>query len=432
LEFKNVNPFNVVNFFWAVVSREEGGIYSFANPENTAGYIVVICPEYQLESLRKLARDLDRKGLNSGPGSTYKYVPLKHRSVADAGFRSVLSYHIGASGVLIPDVETNSILIFDAPEGYNSCIEFLNGPDGDQPIRQVELKVNVYEVNISNDGTLGLDFIAWKNGPGQALFHTRNFGATYNGDVGGAGHYDGRGSSSLIDYPSAFFDFLAAKGRAKAVTEARIMASNNRLARIEATENILYYGVSNDSVRQLNDRLMTGDQLSPAVSTVAGSLANINIVAPASVPPAPTAPVKAGVSLNITPIVGDQTVNIDWLLSVSSVQSYDGKGVPIVKATTDTGRIAVPNGQEITLGGVVRDEIVRTTKKVPLLGSLPIIGYIFGSEVSTNRRAMIVASVTPTVMSAASNVGDSDESVKGMVRADVVRVIPNVRTKSNK
>ncbi|MFW6255319.1 MAG: hypothetical protein ACOC54_00755, partial [Candidatus Sumerlaeota bacterium] len=137
-------------------------------------------------------------------------------------------------------------------------------------------------------------------------------------------------------------------------------------------------------------------------------------------------PVKAGVELDIVPVVGDQMVNLDWELNLSSIQGYDGSGNPVMKSLSDSGEVATPVNSETTIGGVVRDEIVKTTRKVPILGSLPIVGYSFGSEVNTNKRFMVLASVTPTLMCDDSNCGTDDEDIKGRVWADVVKVIPGL------
>ena len=226
LTFKNINPFNVINFFWAVTSREEGGIYSFSAPEGKSGYVVVICPEYQLPTLRKLAQDLDRPQLNSAPGSAYIYYRMVHRNVADPGFRAALAYYAGSSGLLVPDVETNSLLIYDAPEGAKSTENTLREAL-DAPLGQTEIGVNVYEISINNDATLGLDFEAWKNGPGKLLGQYDAKGAYLNTSGVGHTHFTSSSNGVFLDYPSSFFDFLVEKGQAKLLINTKISATNH-------------------------------------------------------------------------------------------------------------------------------------------------------------------------------------------------------------
>jgi type II secretory pathway component GspD/PulD (secretin) len=414
LEFKNVNPYNVVNFFWAVVSREEGGIYSFCDSDEKGeykdnGFIVVICPEYQLESLRQLARDLDKKGLDSGPNSKYTYYRMKHRNGSDPNFLSVASWHIGSSGVLAPDIETNSVLIYDATGGADYAESVLKDTI-DKPLRQVEMGVKVYEVDVNRDGTLGLDFQAWKNGPGKGLFSFRYDGATIsfrdrNGNVVSAkGSYENRSSGFYGDYPSAFFDFLAAKGKAQTLTDTKVLAFSGETAAMTAKDEILYHRVTDDPAAL--DRNVKGEILLREPQELRQS-------------------VKVGVDLAITPTIGDESIKMVTKLQASSIQGYDGKGVPIISGPfTLENTTSVPNGVEAYLGGVTREKQVKTTRKVPVLGSIPVLGYLFGGEISTNQKTMVVASVRPMLVKEASNVTAADTEIATEVGPQCVKVLP--------
>jgi len=414
LEFKNVNPYNVVNFFWAVVSREEGGIYSFCDSDEKGeykdnGFLVVICPEYQLESLRQLARDLDKKGLDSGPGSTYTYYRMKHRNSSDPNLGQVALWTIGASGVLVPDIETNSLLIYDAAGGAKSCEDSLMQLV-DKPLRQVEMGVKVYEVDVNRDGTLGLDFQAWKNGPGKGLFSFRYDGATIsfrdvNGNVVSAkGSYENRSSRFYGDYPSAFFDFLAAKGKAQTLTDTKVLAFSGQTATMSAKDEILYHRVTDNPAAL--DRNVKGEILLKEPQELRQS-------------------VKVGVDLAITPTIGDESVKMVTKLQASSIQGYDGKGVPVISGPfTLENTTSVPNGMEAYLGGITREKQVKTTRKVPVLGSIPVLGYLFGGEISTNQKTMVVASVRPVLVEGTSNVTAADQEIATEVGPQCVKMLP--------
>jgi type II secretory pathway component GspD/PulD (secretin) len=414
LEFKNVNPYNVVNFFWAVVSREEGGIYSFCDTDEKGeykdnGFIVVICPEYQLESLRQLAKDLDKKGQDSGLGSTYTYYRMKHRNSSDPNLGQVALWTIGASGVLVPDIETNSLLIFDAAGGAKVCEDSLMQLV-DKPLRQVEMGVKVYEVDVNRDGTLGLDFQAWKNGPGKGLFSFRYDGATIsfrdvNGNVVSAkGSYENRSSGFYGDYPSAFFDFLAAKGKAQTLTDTKVLAFSGETAAMTAKDEILYHRVTDNPAAL--DRNVKGEILLKEPQELRQS-------------------VKVGVDLAITPTIGDESIKMVTKLQVSSIQGYDGKGVPVISGPfTLENTTSVPNGVEAYLGGVTREKQVKTTRKVPVLGSIPVLGYLFGGEISTNQKTMVVASVRPVLVKDASNVTAADKEIATEVGPQCVKMLP--------
>lgn len=407
-EFKNVNPYDVINFLWAPVSREEGGIYSYVNPDFASGYVVVICPEYQLDSLREMARQLDRPKLTSAPGSKYNYYRLKHRNVLDPGFLSVASFYIGSSGVLIPDVETNSVLIFDAPEGTDRLASELEN-NLDLPLSQIEVDVKLYDVKVNSDGTLGLDFTAWKNGPGKLLGVFNAVGETLN-VTGGHSGYNQRGSGYYLDYPSAFFDFLVEKGKASVLTSTRVVAVNQVTTILGSGEQVLYYEVENGAT----DRELVGKTTSASVD---------GMVFTGCTFPRTISAVDTGVCLEMVPTIGNRMVNIDLDLSVVSLTGYDGSGRPTLSSRQMTDSIAVSHGDTVLFGGLQRSRKVQTTRKVPFLGSLPVIGYLFGGEITTDQKSIVVAALTPNLING-DNLTEADRALVRKANDDEVVVLP--------
>ncbi len=372
LEFKNVNPFNVINFFWAVTSREEGGIYSFVHPTEERGYLVVMCPEYQLPYLQELARQLDRPKLTSAPGSKYIYYRMKHRNIADANYRQVLSYYVGSSGVLLPDVETNSVVIFDAPAGADYMQAALQDLL-DKPLSQVEMAVKIYEVDVINDGTLGADYIAWKNGPGKVLLQYSGQGEYFNTKSGQHVSTTGKGSGFYLDYPSAFFDFLVEKGKAISLTDTKITAINRVPAMLTTGEQITYFEVTNPATnRELHERAIPAAESGLAFPTNGDVLSGGNPRTPfgsvwrdGSYPLGQFAQdgrpissciraVDTGVSVAIVPTIGEKMINMNLELKVVNVTGYDGTGVPLLAQRQIRDSIAVADGDEVVFGGLTR------------------------------------------------------------------------------
>lgn len=387
-EFKNTNPYDVVNFFEEAARREEGGVISLATPDSKSGFIVVMCPEYQLETLTNLAKELDRPKLNSAPGSKYIYYRMKNRNIGDPSLQSVLGLYLGASGAIYPDVETNSVVLFDANKGAVNCEETLKTVL-DFPLLQVEMDVNIYEVQVNNDGTLGLDFEDWKNGPGKVLGLFDANGTYLNAKNTGHYHINNRGSGLYLDYPSAYFDALVQKGKAKELINTRISSLNGYESLITSGEQLLYYKVDHDAV-QLN-REVTG---------------TVDPQNELTLPTGEVVSVDTGVLLDITPTIGTDMINMDINLQVISNLGYEDDGTPILNRREFSNEIAVANGNNVMFGGLSREQEIKITRKIPLLGSLPVIGYIFGGEVTTVSKTVIVASVTPKV------VGDMDKNLQ--------------------
>lgn len=62
----------------------------------------------------------------------------------------------------------------------------------------------------------------------------------------------------------------------------------------------------------------------------------------------------------------------------------------------------------IVIGGLIKEEKIKTTKKIPLLGSIPILGFAFRSKDDLVRKTEIILFLTPRIIS-----GDISEPEKG-------------------
>jgi general secretion pathway protein D len=56
------------------------------------------------------------------------------------------------------------------------------------------------------------------------------------------------------------------------------------------------------------------------------------------------------------------------------------------------------SGATVVIGGLIRDDKIHTTKKVPLLGDLPLIGALFQSQRDRTQKTNLLIFITPHVM----------------------------------
>jgi general secretion pathway protein D len=62
--------------------------------------------------------------------------------------------------------------------------------------------------------------------------------------------------------------------------------------------------------------------------------------------------------------------------------------------------IAIAKDQQtIVIGGLVRDDIVLNEKKIPFLGDIPFIGWLFKSQSRVSVKLNLLVFLTPTVIS---------------------------------
>lgn len=336
------------------------------------------------------------------------------------------SYYGGSQDIFYPDIETNSILMFGVPSGCDSATSALLATDVATP--QALIEVTIYDVKMNNDGTFGFDFHAWKNGPGRALFAA---GARYQAlAIHNVGYPDGssHGQGFFLDYPSAYFDFLVERSKAKILTSTRLVAMNNRTAQFATGESVLFYRVTQTGVL---DRRVTGntqprtlgEHVTPLATGAVAAAAQTLIGRP---PQLAIDPVRTGVFVDVTPIINQQLVDMDVAARVVGIAGYDDTGQPILTSRQFVNRAQVRSGQELVIGGLTRERKAKMTRKIPILGSIPVLGWAFGGEAIGAERTMVVVVIKPTVERFDSPVRPEDSDV--MARAGGEKTTPLPQT----
>lgn len=107
---------------------------------------------------------------------------------------------------------------------------------------------------------------------------------------------------------------------------------------------------------------------------------------------------EAVLSLSVTPqITPDDRVIMDLEVSKDSVGGIYG-GVPSINTRSVNTQVLVDNGDTVVLGGIYEQSSVKTVNKVPLLGDIPLLGYLFRNESKTATKAELLIFVTPKII----------------------------------
>ena len=109
--------------------------------------------------------------------------------------------------------------------------------------------------------------------------------------------------------------------------------------------------------------------------------------------------IEADMSLEVTPFVnrnGDVIVAVKPEFN-SPVGSFDPDVPPTINRRELSSTVRLKNGETIVLGGLVETSKVASIEKVPVLGSLPIIGRLFQNRTTTDRKANLMIYITPHV-----------------------------------
>lgn len=109
---------------------------------------------------------------------------------------------------------------------------------------------------------------------------------------------------------------------------------------------------------------------------------------------------EVGIKLEITPQINEgSSVILNIKQEVSGVAGVITSGIDLItnKRVIET-TVLVDNQQIIVLGGLIDEDTQETISKVPVLGSIPIIGKLFQSSSSTVVKRNLMVFLKPTIL----------------------------------
>lgn len=136
-------------------------------------------------------------------------------------------------------------------------------------------------------------------------------------------------------------------------------------------------------------------------------------------------PVHVGFQLFITPhiIPGTNKIVLDVIPKSDTLNGKDtdmigfdkfsiGEGganqifLPRVRSQTIVTNLMLESGQTGVLGGLVTNRENEVLTKVPWLGDIPILGYLFKSKATSNTREELLVMITPSIIKGAAEAQD--------------------------
>ena len=85
-------------------------------------------------------------------------------------------------------------------------------------------------------------------------------------------------------------------------------------------------------------------------------------------------------------------------LTSSSILISPGVNAPIINERRATTTVSVQSGQSILLGGLISTTDDKRVRKVPFLGDIPVLGYLFRSTHKVMDRKELLILLTPQVL----------------------------------
>ena len=301
-------------------------------------------------------------------------------------------------GSVIYETRTNQLFVSDVP----SKLEEIQGliTKIDIPVRQVLIEARIVEADDSFGRTLGIKL------GGTDLRGLRGGTPGYN--VGGnnyvaiGGNYSNTGvqtgqtpntstsytpDSQFVNLPANISNFnasaatfalslfgatanrflnleisaLEAEGKGNIVSSPRVITADQTKARIEQGEEIPYQQATSSGATSVSFK-------------------------------------KASLRLEVTPqITPEGNVILDLEVNKDSRGAPTNAG-PAINTKQVKTQVLVENGGTVVIGGIFTQDEQSEINKVPLLGDIPFIGYLFQNRVKSTRKTELLVFITPKIV----------------------------------
>ncbi|MBN2802868.1 MAG: type II secretion system secretin GspD [Deltaproteobacteria bacterium] len=309
------------------------------------------------------------------------------------------------------DKATNSLVIVSSLRDYISLNAVIDDLDSMQ--RQVFVEAVIMEVALSKDREIGVGLHGGGlagSGDNKSLIYGLSYlpggpnsfsmdPSALTGLAAGLSGPEIPGSEDLVGFSIPAFGVaiqaLQKNTDVNVLSAPNILATDNEEASISVGENVPVLSGINSGAALMSS--LMGSQALSSSGVSAGSLNSL------------TSSYKrqdVGITLKITPHINDDNqVRLEVDLEISEVKSVDESGPTISKQNAKTTSV-VADQQTFVLGGLITDNEVETTTKVPVLGDIPLIGMLFRHKGTTIKKRNLVIFLTPYIIRNADDFRD--------------------------
>ena len=108
-----------------------------------------------------------------------------------------------------------------------------------------------------------------------------------------------------------------------------------------------------------------------------------------------------GVQLDFTPtILPNGRINLKVSPDVSTLDftngvTLDGFSIPAISSRKADTEVILGDGESFAIAGLIDDRVIQTISKIPMLGSIPILGQLFRSTSSKKTNTELLVLITP-------------------------------------
>lgn len=313
--------------------------------------------------------------------------PAGAAAAAPAGPSTILEGAV----TITSDKATNSLIIVGSPADYETMKDVIQKLDIRR--RQVYVEAAIIEMSLAKQRELGFEFQV----PVKSSSLVDN--ATTVGAVGGTNF--GNIGGAIVNGPAGL---VATNGLTVGAIKGTFTFKGQQFLSIGALLHALQTDsdvnvLSTPNILTMDNQkaeIMVGQNV-PFVTGQAQTAATAGQIF------TQVNRQDVGITLKLTPqITSDDNVRLDVYQEISDVIQTSGLNANVVGPTTSkrsaSTTVVVKDSQTMVIGGLIRDNVTSATSKVPLLGDIPLLGWLFKSKTTHVEKTNLMIFITPYII----------------------------------
>jgi len=315
-----------------------------------------------------------------------------------AGGQASAQAQADKAAMIWAEPETNSLIITAPPRIMAAIMEIIDKVD----IRRAQVLVEavIAEVNADKTSDLGVNWAAWSSNSGSNVPVTgfiEPVGGSSLADLASTAESIANGSSSTSTSSLTGTTLAIGKISSNGINFGAMLKalSGDAHTNIVATPSAITLDNQEAELKVAQEvPIITGSYSSSTSTSSSTSSSSVN-------PFQTVQRQEVGTILKVTPQIASEGNSVVLKISVesSSVAATSVSSVDITtnKRTVSTN-VLVEDGGIVVLGGLISDTVTSSEQRVPLLGSIPLIGFAFKTRDYSRTRNNLMVFIRPKIL----------------------------------
>jgi len=115
-------------------------------------------------------------------------------------------------------------------------------------------------------------------------------------------------------------------------------------------------------------------------------------------------PIDLGLKLWVIPEIDTDndavrmTIEPEMTVFIRNITTAQGSVYPVTSTRRLSTRVSIPNSHTVVIGGLVENRKAKNEKRVPLLGDIPLLGYLFRHTEDVDEKHNLLIMLSPTIL----------------------------------